>query len=94
VSPLVLPLVSPCYKINQRLRLFACCYKRRKSRDGGRSTNGRYASLSPHILYMNFDDNEKGIENTVFRHDGIGLDWIVSVVISHNARHSFANLVL
>jgi len=43
---------------------------------------------------MNFDDNEKGIENTVFRHDGIGLDWIVSVVISHNARHSFANLVL
>ncbi len=25
-------------------------------------------------FYMNFDDNEEGIENTVFRHDGIGLD--------------------
>jgi len=66
VSPSVLPLVSPCYKSISVFGYSLCCYKRRKSRDGGRSTNGRHASLSPHILYMNFDDNEEGIENTVY----------------------------
>jgi len=93
VSPSVLPLVSPCYKSISVFGYSLCCYKRRKSRDGGRSTNGRHASLSPHILYMNFDDNEEGIENTMYL-GMMGLDWIVSVVFSHNARHSIANLAL
>ncbi len=33
---------------------------------GGRSTIGRLVSFSRHILYMNFDDNEEGIENTLY----------------------------